>query len=116
MPVLLRRERIDLDHLVAAIARGIEAIELRLRDHPGGEAGVRRGPAAPALSETIEVSIVNVDVIVTHKDGSRVRNLSQSDFEIYENGISRALSLDYNDFVVAGKMTALEVRPSKPCN
>ena len=37
-------------------------------------------------------------------------------FELYENGISRALSLDYNDFVVAGKMTSLEVRPTKPCN
>jgi hypothetical protein len=37
-------------------------------------------------------------------------------FELYENGISRALALDYNDFVVAGKMTALEVRPTKPCN
>lgn len=36
-------------------------------------------------------------------------------FELYENGISRALSLDYNDFTVAGKMTALEVRPTKPC-
>ena len=28
-------------------------------------------------------------------------------FELYENGISRALSLDYNDFVVAGKLTSL---------
>ena len=37
-------------------------------------------------------------------------------FELYENGISRALALDYNDFVVAGTMTALETRPSKPCN
>jgi hypothetical protein len=37
-------------------------------------------------------------------------------FELYENGISRELALDYNDFVVSGKMTALEVRPTKPCN
>lgn len=37
-------------------------------------------------------------------------------FELYENGISRALALDYNDFVVAGTMTALETRPVKPCN
>jgi hypothetical protein len=37
-------------------------------------------------------------------------------FELYENGISRALSLDYNDFVVSGTMTALETRPVKPCN
>ena len=36
-------------------------------------------------------------------------------FELYENGISRALSLDYNDFVIAGEMTQLEIRPAKPC-
>ncbi|MGV3632782.1 MAG: cell envelope integrity EipB family protein [Pseudorhodoplanes sp.] len=37
-------------------------------------------------------------------------------FELYENGISRALALDYNDFVVTGTMTALETRTVKPCN
>ena len=36
-------------------------------------------------------------------------------FELYENGISRALTLDYNDFVVAGKMTSLEIKQAKPC-
>ena len=37
-------------------------------------------------------------------------------FELYENGISRALSLDYNDFVVAGKLTSLEIKQPKPCH
>lgn len=36
-------------------------------------------------------------------------------FEMYENGISRALKLDYGDFVLAGAMTSLEVKPAKPC-
>ena len=36
-------------------------------------------------------------------------------FELYENGISRALSLDYNDFVVTGKLTSLEIKTPKPC-
>jgi len=36
-------------------------------------------------------------------------------FEVYENGVSRSLSLDYNDFVVAGEMTSLEMRPIKAC-
>ena len=36
-------------------------------------------------------------------------------FELYENGISRALSLDYNDFVVTGKLSSLEIRDPKPC-
>ena len=34
-------------------------------------------------------------------------------FELYENGISRALSLDYNDFIVTGKLTSLEIKERK---
>ena len=37
-------------------------------------------------------------------------------FELYENGISRALVLDYNDFAISGELTSLEIRESKPCN
>lgn len=36
-------------------------------------------------------------------------------FELYENGISRALSLDYGDFVIAGEMTQLDVKNAPPC-
>jgi hypothetical protein len=36
-------------------------------------------------------------------------------FEMYENGISRALVLDYNDFAISGELTSLEIRDSKPC-
>ena len=36
-------------------------------------------------------------------------------FELYENGVSRALLLDYGDFIVSGEMTQLEIKDSKPC-
>jgi len=36
-------------------------------------------------------------------------------FELYENGISRALTLDYNDFVVTGKLVSLQFNNAKPC-
>ena len=36
-------------------------------------------------------------------------------FEMYENGISRALSLDYGDFVVGGEMSQLELKDAKAC-
>jgi hypothetical protein len=36
-------------------------------------------------------------------------------FEMYENGISRALKLDYGDFVIDGKMTSLEVKNAAAC-
>lgn len=36
-------------------------------------------------------------------------------FELYENGISRALVLDYSDFSITGEMTSLEMKKEKPC-
>ena len=36
-------------------------------------------------------------------------------FELYENGISRALVLDYTDFTIKGEMTSLEMKKVKPC-
>ena len=37
-------------------------------------------------------------------------------FELYENGVSRALMLDYNDFAISGELTSIELRETKPCN
>lgn len=53
----------------------------------------------PSLGETIEVSIVNVDVVVTDKDGKRMHALTRDDFEIYEDGKVQALShfAEYRD-------------------
>ncbi len=34
-------------------------------------------------------------------------------FELYENGISRALTLDYADFTIAGDLTSLEPKKKK---
>ena len=36
-------------------------------------------------------------------------------FEIYENGISRALVLNYSDFSISGEMTSLELKKEKAC-
>jgi hypothetical protein len=36
-------------------------------------------------------------------------------FELYEDGVSRALVLDYNDFVIAGAMGKIDVKEQKPC-
>jgi hypothetical protein len=37
-------------------------------------------------------------------------------FELYANGISRALALDYNNFVITGKLASLEIKNAKPCH
>jgi hypothetical protein len=36
-------------------------------------------------------------------------------FEAYENGISRNLVLDYNDFVIRGDMSSLDIKDAKGC-
>jgi Ca-activated chloride channel family protein len=46
----------------------------------------------PRLGETVEVSIVNVDVVVTDGKGNRVRGLTRDDFEIFENGKPQPVS------------------------
>jgi EipB-like len=48
------------------------------------------------------------------KDGEETPAYAMS-FELYENGVSRALVLDYNDFVISGAMGKFDVKDSKPC-
>jgi hypothetical protein len=36
-------------------------------------------------------------------------------FEMYENGVSRALLLDYNEFAISGELTSLDLKDIKPC-
>ncbi len=48
------------------------------------------------------------------KDGEQTPVYAMS-FELFENGVSRALVLDYNDFVISGAMGRFDVKDSKPC-
>jgi hypothetical protein len=48
-------------------------------------------------------------------DGEQTPAYAMS-FELFENGVSRALVLDYNDFVISGALGRLDVKDSKPCN
>jgi hypothetical protein len=36
-------------------------------------------------------------------------------FELYENGVSRALLLDYGDFVLSGELTSIELKSERAC-
>ena len=49
-------------------------------------------PQLPNLGETIEVNIVNIDVVVTDQAGNRVSGLAKSDFVILEDGKPRVIS------------------------
>jgi hypothetical protein len=48
------------------------------------------------------------------KDGEQTPVYAMS-FELFENGVSRQLMLDYNDFVISGALGKFDVKDSKPC-
>lgn len=68
---------------------------------------------APRLGETIDVSIVNVDVVVTDRQGNRVRGLSRDDFEVYENGVLQPIS-NFSEFAAAPEAGRVGVEPGAP--
>jgi hypothetical protein len=52
------------------------------------------------------------------KEGEQTPVYAMS-FELFENGVSRSLVLDYNDFVIAGtlgKFDVKDIKDAKPCN
>jgi len=69
----------------------------------------------PKLTETIDVRVINVDVVVTDKKGIPVTGLKKDDFEIYENGalkpISNFYEVDNTKGVPVGPQT-VEAAPS----
>jgi hypothetical protein len=48
------------------------------------------------------------------RDGEQTPVYAMS-FELFENGVSRQLMLDYNDFVISGALGKFDVKDSKPC-
>ena len=49
-------------------------------------------PLHGQVSETIEVSLTSIDVVVTDAKGNRVRGLKKDDFEVLQNGQPREIS------------------------
>jgi VWFA-related protein len=49
----------------------------------------------PKLSESIDVRVINIDVVVTDRQGNPVTGLTKDDFEIYENGQQKTISNFY---------------------
>lgn len=69
----------------------------------------------PTAGETIEVSIVNVDVFVTDRQGNRVRGLTAADFEIREDGKPQPITnfAEYSSDIDAGEFS-VEARTKAP--
>jgi hypothetical protein len=75
----------------------------------------------PSISNDQMKSLARWPVTVSYydrdakaKDGEQTPVYAMS-FELFENGVSRALVLDYNDFVISGALGKFDARDSKPC-
>lgn len=81
-----------------------------------------RKPADAAANNTVLDGLVRWPVTISYFDRTKTKSGGGEEtpiysiaFELYENGISRALILDYNDFVISGEMTSLELKAEKAC-
>jgi EipB-like len=126
----------QIERIIAAAREGKSVLELTVYD--GSDNGEKvystlsvigqpipgdRTVAAPDPSTANDMmkSLTRWPVTVSYydrdaksTDGEQTPVYSMS-FELFENGVSRALVLDYNDFVISGALGKFDVKDSKPC-
>jgi hypothetical protein len=126
----------QIQHIIAAARAGKSVLELTVYD--GSDNGEKvyntlsvigqpipgtRNIASPDPSTANDqmkaltrwpVTVSYYDRDAKSKDGEQTPVYAMS-FELFENGVSRALVLDYNDFLISGAMGKFDVKDSKPC-
>ena len=127
----------QIQRIIAAARQGKSVLELTVYD--GSDNGEKvyntlsvigqpipgdKAIASPDPSTTNEqmrsltrwpVTVSYYDHDAKSKDGEQTPVYAMS-FELFENGVSRALVLDYNDFVISGALGKFDVKDAKPCN
>jgi len=81
---------------------------------PGDDAAADKDSLAGLARWPVTISYFDKDKHADEQPGEQTPVYAIS-FEMYENGISRALRLDYGDFVIDGKMSSLEVKKARAC-
>lgn len=82
------------------------------RIEPGNAEGLEEAARQDGLAKLARWPVTMSYFKLGRSDGTPVYTLS---FDLYDNGISRALRLDYGDFALKGLMTRLELLPDKGC-
>src|SRR5687768_16858811 len=67
----------------------------------------------PRFSERLDVSLVNVEVIVTDRDGNRVRGLKAEDFTILEEGKPQQIA-NFAEYAAAAQAVEVSVDGPAP--
>jgi EipB-like len=120
--------------IIAAARAGQTLLEVTIYD--GSESGEKvyqsltvigkkiapdeHAPADAAAGQAAMARLDRWPVTISYFDRAQQGNGEQTpvyaiSFEAYENGVVRALLLDYGDFTVAGNLTSLEMKDVKPC-
>lgn len=122
--------------IIAAAKQGKSLLELTVYD--GSDNGEKvyntltvigkpqtgdEGVTSPDASTSNDVmkKVTRWPVTVSYYDRDNKTNSGEQtpvysmSFQLYENGVSRKLVLDYNDFVIAGAMSKFETKDTKPC-
>jgi hypothetical protein len=117
-----------LKRILAAAEAGQHLLEVKVYD--GSETGdklydtttvIGKPIEAPAAEKAAQIPLLENmrrwPVSISYFDAGKKDDAPNYTlaFDLYENGISRALRLDYGDFVLAGEMTSLELLPEKVC-
>ncbi len=84
--------------------------EIAPGDKPVDDAAAKNGTMAKLRRWPVTISYFDKS-----SSGGEQTPIYAIGFELYENGISRGLSLDYGDFVVSGEMSQLDLHEAKPC-
>lgn len=71
---------------LAAAVLSVAAVRSQDTEAPTAPAGGAEAAPQEQFFESIDVSVVNVDVYVTDKKGNRIRGLTRDDFELSEDG------------------------------
>src|SRR5437764_14483963 len=71
---------------------------------------------AQTAAESIEVRVVNVDVIVRNRAGKPVTGLTKADFEIFENGQKREITNLYEVRAPAPAASTAAATPAAPAS
>jgi hypothetical protein len=125
----------QIQRIIAAAREGKSVLELMVYDgSDNGEKvyntlsvigqpihGDHTSAPDPSTANDVMKSLTRWPVTVSYydrdakaKDGEQTPVYAMS-FELFENGVSRALVLDYNDFVISGALGKFDVKDSKPC-
>ena len=126
----------QIQHIIAAAREGKSVLELMVYD--GSDNGEKvyntlsvigqpipgtRSIASPDPSTANDqmktltrwpVTVSYYDRDSKGKEGEQTPVYSIS-FDLYENGVSRTLVLDYNDFSISGVLKDIELKDAKPC-